>query len=441
VGSLTYIQRIFVFAEETAADFVNNYLSSYPHHLAGVCVSGDALSVSTAGKLPIPAYLYNAKSPVIDFYKQINLTDATKTKGKDTVFYSKANDVQQVVVSKEKKLNYKTVSDMWMTLGQMTARMCINDKIYANRYASDPFILTKLPVYQELNITRIDHVSGILPGAAELVEWYEYIPNEILNKTGTQTYPLILVMHGSGDHPVFEAESQGWVTLAGEERLIVVSLRHQTLNVATMAEDVNKLLDYIIAKYPVDTTRVFTAGFSMGGPVESRVVSLHMERYTGMAILHSQYNPTEASFDNPLPHKFGEYYQVIKNNKDALDLAVYYSTGSRETSSAGSIELSAVGIQNTLLNLAYLNDINISFPEHTPTYQNFFGTGGSADFSNKIDGMMFYSKQLKNADGVSLMQLNYLEGADHVHFTGNARSAWNFLQHFSREADGRLKYE
>jgi hypothetical protein len=92
------------------------------------------------------------------------------------------------------------------------------------------------------------------------------------NNTG-ETYPLIVVYHGNGDHEIYEAESNGWVTLAGGIRAIVVApFDNYELGMPPESaahrygpENAAFIRDVICEKYPVDMSRIYAAGFSIGG--------------------------------------------------------------------------------------------------------------------------------------------------------------------------------
>lgn len=428
LGAYSYTQRTFVFGEDRAADFINNILTDYPNRLAGVITVNGTVTRTSEGVIPIPAYLVKPGNGATEFYKTINNATEEKTGTNTTILYNKDNDVQQVILSTTEAsvLNQDIVQDFWKTLGSKTARVCLYAKVFADRRTEVPFVLCKVPALEEIGVTLTEHPEGILAGAKELQEWYEYVPNAVLADTSKKV-PLVLVLHGSGDHPKFEAESQGWVNLAAQENLIVVSLRHQELTPETEADDFKVLLDYIQAKYPIDQSKIYITGFSMGGMASGRMIDKYMALFSGVCFMHSQYGKFggDVSFDIVEP---------MKANADKIDLPMYYTTGTKDTT------FNAKGIQNTILQFSYLNNMSVAIDDSNLKQLNFYGTGTEGSGTKSLAGMEMGYKQLMNSDSVPLIQLNYLVNADHVHWSGNAVAAWDFLKMFSRNADGSLNY-
>jgi predicted esterase len=112
--------------------------------------------------------------------------------------------------------------------------------------------------------------------------YYEYLPQGY-NPNGTQTYPLILFIHGLGETGAGNASSLPAVLRNGIPRLInngqfpssftvngVTSrfvIISPQFNVWPKFTDVDAILDYIEANYRIDRTRIYITGLSMGGGV------------------------------------------------------------------------------------------------------------------------------------------------------------------------------
>ena len=429
---MSFGQRTFLFAEGEAADYVTEYLSRNAQRIAGVCLVNATAVPAEAGTLPIPAYLVNADEAVIDYYKALNGTDTEEAAANGVRYVNGAETIMQMIVANEGQLNAALTADFWSEIGQNTARMCLGISIYypsENFRTSQEFILTRLPNLEMLDMTEIRHTEGVLEGAAEISEWYIYIPNSILNDESGATYPLFVVAHGSGDHPEFEAESQGYVELAGYEKCIVLSFRHQNLSGETVVSDVNKLIDAVIAEYPVDVSRIYMGGFSMGGMRTGAVMFADPTRFAGVVVLHSANTGFVDADENGLCDNWEELAA-------SFDIPLYYQLGERDSLFDGDSQ------RTTITQYALLDEVNVSFTDLSE--DNPFGVVVEGQelvsWNDSYSGMTYTKTLLPNADGIPMIELSFLREAAHVHFCGNMFQAWDFLSQFSRAEDGSLIY-
>ena len=122
----------------------------------------------------------------------------------------------------------------------------------------------------------------ILEGAEGPVH-YSYILPE--NYYPGQKYPLVMTMPGYGQMWFGEDSSgsniswngfQNWANL--DEPMIVVSAQLTDWNDKS-ARQANELAEYFIENFPVDTNRVYAAGYSAGGETMSRAVSMRPDLY------------------------------------------------------------------------------------------------------------------------------------------------------------------
>lgn len=432
--SLSFDQRTFLVAEGEAATFVNDYLTDSMGRIAGVLlVGGDMNADGKEEGLAVPAYLADASEEVLAYYKNVNGVDIEEeTSYADvTVYYNSANDVCQVAVDTENVLNSEMVDRFWEIIGKVTCRMCLDTSIYTadNYYSATPFVLTKLPDADGLNYTVFSHTEGVLEGAAEICEWYEYVPNAILEDDSEVVYPLIVVNHGSQDHPQFEAESQGFVEYAARNNYIVLTLRHQTLSEETVADDILKLIDYTIEKYPIDESRIYIAGFSMGGMRVGQVLRENAEKFAGAILMHTSIGVGTDKDGNGISDEF-------QNIADEVDIPIYYQLGEYDSTFDGDSQM------QTIEQITALNNIEITTSELNAG--DCFGIntvkGGDETWESSVNGMTYTLRQLENEEGVPLVEMAMLQGAAHVHFSGNATQAMEYLSQFSRNSDGTLAY-
>ena len=92
-----------------------------------------------------------------------------------------------------------------------------------------------------------------------LEKWASYVPVSAFDPANRdRKYPLIFLLHG-GALPIYQAEIYGFNDLAAEKEIILIMPQDRA------PETVKKLYDMAVAEMPVDTERVYVAGFSAGG--------------------------------------------------------------------------------------------------------------------------------------------------------------------------------
>lgn len=127
--------------------------------------------------------------------------------------------------------------------------------------------------WEERGLKKKLHQADVL---AE--KWASYLPMSYVNGTAPgKTYPLLFVMHGSGN-PIYLAESYGYTHIAAREELIVIIPETET------PEKLEELFAYAKEHYPVDWSRVYMVGYSLGGFMTARHGIRWPERFAAVGI-------------------------------------------------------------------------------------------------------------------------------------------------------------
>lgn len=101
--------------------------------------------------------------------------------------------------------------------------------------------------------------------------WYEYVPEHL--RGTNKKVPLVLYFHGINCVGLYGAEQSGLSSIADREDFIVVfpdpaiEERWNVWDDPRLPSDVNyimALIDRLKTKYPIDETRIYISGFSMG---------------------------------------------------------------------------------------------------------------------------------------------------------------------------------
>lgn len=97
--------------------------------------------------------------------------------------------------------------------------------------------------------------------------WYEYWPEELKEGAPEKSVPVMVLLHGNANDPRTQAETSGFIQVAGKERFFVVEMEWQgSRNYGAMGHDgVEQVLYQLLAKYPqLDPSRIYAEGLSAG---------------------------------------------------------------------------------------------------------------------------------------------------------------------------------
>jgi len=414
--ALTYNRLNYVIAEGRGATFANQYLTQAPavNRIAGIATFGGSMPDVPEGA-PVPAYIAGGSEKAIDFYKSVNDVDSQS----GDAFVNTVNPAKKVIVQAKNAQRFRSdlIADAYASLFEHTARQALTTTVWTDVNTPEEFVLMERPNLEELDLSQV-LVSGDATGTTGQTRWYEWVPDEIIDDTdGDKTYPLVISLHGSGDHEIYEAESNGWIDVAGDERIIVAA----PFTGSTPA--VVNLLAELKAKYPIDPTRVYLTGFSAGGVGTINASTANPSMFTAIA---------------PMAAPFGSANALAAQN-DLIDLPTLLTTGENDVYAI--VDATAANpypaVSNTFRNLirAYAGVNNIPIP-------------ATFDFAaHHIWGIPLENHQtleypawgypLKTAelskDGVPLMKFMLGSTLEHTHYLPYGEVAWDFLKQFSRD--------
>ena len=97
--------------------------------------------------------------------------------------------------------------------------------------------------------------------------WYEYWPEELMEGAPDHSVPVVVLLHGNTNDPRTQAETSGFLQVAGEDRFFLVEMEWQgTPNYQAMGHDgIESVLAILLDKYPqLDPSRIYAHGLSAG---------------------------------------------------------------------------------------------------------------------------------------------------------------------------------
>lgn len=433
----TYVNLLYVIGEGSGAAFVTEYLASQKNRatmIASALLIDATMPEQLAGDggEPLPAYIVSGDTAIIDYYKNINGTNATDVDGDKTCYFAEEYTTKKVIVNSSDvtTLDKEIINDGWVSLLRRTMRHPIFTSVWAsngghqNVSENDGQVLQDRPIVDELGLTfNEDCVDTSLPNQSG---WYEWIPNEALETNNTETYPLLIIYHGSGDHPVYEAESNGWIELAGNQRLIVVSPEDND-----DPDDNLDLIEYIIEKYPVDESRIYVSGFSLGGGNTLRTGEKYLDIFTAIAPL--------------APPARTQYFDYSESGytSEEIDLPVFLSLSTNESGTTNSNpngDGSRILIMHDTFNsVMELNEMDALIDTNALDYDTyeFYGydiSDNTIQFTTKHGSDMRLTSYANKA-GIDMLRYNVTWGGAHNHYTEHAGIVWDFFKNFSRNPE------
>lgn len=97
--------------------------------------------------------------------------------------------------------------------------------------------------------------------------WYEYWPNELMEGAKEHSVPVLVLLHGNRNDPRAQAETSGFLQVAGEDRFFIVELEWQGNSqfLAMQNDGIENVINTLLRKYPqLDPTRIYAHGLSAG---------------------------------------------------------------------------------------------------------------------------------------------------------------------------------
>ena len=411
---LSYLQLLYAIGEGSGATFINQHLSQNADRIAAVLTVGGEMPDGVAPKMALPAYIAGGTQAAVDFYKAANQADTPMEMYGNPGFYCATNDIQRVVVDDgATAFSAAALNDAWKCVLRRTARQSVESPcMFNNNWATstEVFTLMDRPMIDELGLTMID--AGYNWTASNTgTGWFEWVPDEAFDPANTKKFPLVISLHGSNDHPIYEAESNGWVGVAGRDRIIVAAPITET------GAYVDSMIDTLIEKYPIDESRIYVTGFSLG----------------------ANNTFTAASYANA---KYGSY-------------ARFAGMAPMDPPGAGSV-VATEGVKIPFVyTMAGIDQYGTSGTPRTfrypQTIRNFLAFNGMAEPEGVADPFWTVATQnpetvfVRNrtintatyydSDDVPLVKLITGVGMDHAHFVSYGDLAWEHLRQFSRDLE------
>lgn len=387
--------------------------------------------------------------PVAEYLKKAN---AAVDKGQEegAAFFQGKNPEVRLFVS-DKKITAGTVRTAWKKLFGKSRRW--QNDVYGHYQPRTDFTARGFTAHIK------DTSLGVNDGFAHT--WFEYIPPRL--RGTAEKVPLVFYFHGVNCVPLYGAEQSGWHDIADREDLIVVypapaiAKAWNIYDLPIIPSDfdfVLALIEHMKQVHPIDESRIYLSGFSMGGMMSHALSAACPEKFAAAApnnaFAFNRFNdPSKAlaAFLRDIPpEKLGHtFYSAIRADEKkaanpALRMPIFQTAGDID----GLIASWPVTAQTDDIRsktIRFWQDYN-NIPQHGLDGGTLSGL--AADGTRWLDGEKRYQLQSWNSGdeaGMPLLELVIAQRMAHAVDPVEIGWSWEYMKHFSRAADGTLLYQ
>lgn len=399
---------------------------------------------------PVNAWVYEKNRELQEYLISVNHVGSKTTFDGVNQYISKLNENNVHFVSNN-GLNAEEVQKAWELLFSETRRW--RNDTYGNYQKRTHFT-------QEGFVGHVkDDSLGVNDGFKHT--WYEYVPEQL--RGTNEKVPLLFYFHGGGCVPLYGAEQSDWHRIAKRDNFIVVYPSASTGKEWNCFDDQDRpsdfafvlaLVEHMKKVYPIDETRIYVSGFSMGSMMTNALACVYPNLFAAAAPLNAQhlgylsnhaklmlnrvdFKPTEAQLNETSRTKF-----LADEAKERMDyrMPVIQSSGLLDSL------LNPWPISNEenewIQTINYWKKYN-----HIPVTKFEFNaqceTGLYADETRYecADERFIHHLWYTSDTHLPLYQFLIAKRMPHAVDLREIELSWQFMKHFSRNADGTLEYK
>ncbi|QQR99549.1 MAG: hypothetical protein IPK37_10950 [Austwickia sp.] len=265
-----------------ASALVMSLAAASPVDAAGVMVGRLPEGCEPKGEAPQVAWLCEPDEALEAHLARVNRTGAPLRSAYGSRHVSPVNPAVQHVVRRT-GLTAEEVTRAWEELFSTTRRW---------RNHTHGTYRPRIDFSQRGFVARVRDTT-LAPRNASTHTWFTYAPPRVL--ASQAPVPLVIYLHGGNCCGLYGAEQSGWADLADRDGMVVVfpdapcEERWNVWDDPRLPSDaafVLALIDRMRATYPVDPTRVYLSGFSMGSMFASALACSYPQVFAGVVALN-----------------------------------------------------------------------------------------------------------------------------------------------------------
>ena len=233
--------------------------------------------------------------------------------------------------------------------------------------------------------------------------------------------PLVLALCSMGSEAEIDVDALGWKEIVATENIIVIAPDYDNYSQYDSVNQVAGAISYAVANYPVDTTRIYSAGFSNGGATSLALASTESTLLAGFAAAGwlVDMEGQDASYDIPFMLMQGTDEFVFTTDQGEKLVMPYESAA-----------LHSLFVYNEMIS-------EDTKPDYTTTPYWGYEPDKYYITDNRGD-TLYYSLYYKEGYTAPFAQLILIQGGVHTPHSYEAEVMWDFLKHFSRNENGEI---
>ena len=268
--------------------------------------------------------------------------------------------------------------------------------------------------------------------------WYEYWPKELKEGAAPRSVPVMVLLHGNANDPRTQAETSGFLQVAGEERFFVVEMEWQgSRSFQAMGQDgVETVIYQLLARYPqLDPSRVYAEGLSAGSMTATAlgIKKSHLFAAVGghsgglFGGMGAGPFPGFEAIWNEATQKRGAVETAYCSVFGTMDTTVPYMTPDNWK---GNSYLNDWNAYEQMNGMTVVREMDFSVD---PVFGQTLRDRESIRTA-KGEGIVMETGQLYKGE-TPLIRLVAVMGYGHWNFMPTARVMWDFFKHYSRDPE------
>lgn len=314
-----------------------------------------------------------------------------------------------------------------------------------------PYELEPFTIWERLGIERkvVTVPQGFGDNQALPYLWYEYWPKELMENAPEHSVPVMVLLHGNANDPRTQAETSGFLEVAGKERFFVVEMEWQgSREAAAMGHDgIESVIYSLLAQYPqLDPSRVYAEGLSAGS-MTSTQIGIRKSHLFAAVGGHSGALFGSVPGQSARPNPFSAYQSIMaeaKQKRGAVEIPYCSVFGTADDTVPfftqdnwrGNSYLNAWIAYETINGIDVITDLDFS-------KDALFGMSlkdRQSVTTNKGEGIRMESGQLYKGD-MPVIKICAVIDYGHWNFKPTAQVMWDFFKQYSRDPEtGKLIY-
>ena len=260
------------------------------------------------------------------------------------------------------------------------------------------------------------------------IGYFAFYNKGLCDGPDSKPLPLVLGFHGGGDSCFFFATMAGWAKICHRHNFLLVTIENHLNSTAT---EMLELIEQLKKKYPIDSSRIYATGFSMGGCKTWDLIQEYPQVLAAAA-------PMDATFDVGC-NVYGN--KVEKGINETVPVPVFYAGG--EVTPLPELPFQE---QKCLDRMAYTLLLNNA--ELAERYEEEVKLENKDSWENKIWGIngdetetsydesrnaTLTMQKFRSTDGRILSIFASISGQGHDCREHTCEHAWNFMSQFTRK--------